>query len=232
MNNKELEKIWISKTLKGDIEKEVRNVSRSKAIPLQYVPKEKLNDIAKSKDHEGIVAQLSVINYLNIDEVIPFVFEQGSSPAFIVLDGVVDVRNVGAIIRSAVWFDFHSIILGMKKSARLNSVAYRTSAGAINDIAICREPSITKAIEYLKNSGVQIVIADAASEKTMEIVDLSGPVALVLGSEEKGPSKEVLALADYQVAVPGSQKVESLNVSVAAAVLMYDLYKIRNTNND
>jgi len=229
----EYEKIWISKTLKGDIEKEVRNLSRAQAVPLQYVPKEKLNDIAKNKDHQGLVAQLSIVNYMTLEEVVPFIYEQGGVPRLLVLDGIEDVRNIGALARSAVWFGFQAIVVAMKRNARINSVAYKTSAGAIKDVILCREVSIIKSLQLLKDSGISIVIADSSvGASAPEKVLKDGPVAIVMGSEDKGVSREVNAMADDRVRIPGTAKVESLNVSVAGALMMYEIYKLNNDENE
>lgn len=228
----EFEKVWISKTLKGDIEKDVRNLTRQKAIPLQYVPKEKLNDISKSSNHQGLVAQLSLVNYMTVEEVIPFIYEKAEVPRLLVLDGVEDVRNIGALARSAVWFGFQAIIIAMKGNARINSMAYKTSAGAIKDIIICREVSIVKTLNFLKDSGINLLLAEAAG-KDSGIGNLKeGPTAIILGSEEKGVSREVRALSDGLISIPGTGKVESLNVSVAGALLMHELYKLNNLDNE
>lgn len=159
--------------------------------------------------------------------MLPHLFEQGITPAFLVLDGIEDVRNIGALARSAVWFGFHAIIVSLKRTARLNSFAYKTSAGAIKDIPVCREQSLIHALEYLKNSGVSLVVADVGQEGPSKI-DFSEPIALIMGSEGKGVVREVRQLADSIVTIPGTGKVESLNVSVAGAILMHDIYKSRN----
>ena len=227
----ELEKVWISASLKGDIEKDVRRLTREKKISLQYVPKEKLNSlVSRGSQHQGLAAQLSLVNYIEIDALLPFLYEQGRVPAIMVLDGVEDVRNIGAIARSAVWFGLDAIIIGMKRSAMINSFAYKASAGAIKDIPICRVMSITKAMQYLKDSGVKLVVADGGEEEANNnniLTDYKEPIAIVMGSEGKGVSRELKAMADAIVSVPGTGKVESLNVSVASALIMYDLYKTR-----
>ncbi len=222
----EFEKVWISKTLKGDIEKDIRNLTREQAVPLQYVPKEKLNDISKSRLHQGVVAQLSLVNYMTVEEVIPFLYESEGTPRILVLDGIEDVRNIGALARSAVWFGFHAIVVALKRNARINSVAFKTSAGALKDIILCREVSMIKTIQMLKDSGIEIMVADGrAHDDTLDQVNKEGPIALVLGSEDKGVSREIKALSDHQVRIPGTGKVESLNVSVAGALLMAEIYK-------
>lgn len=213
--------------MKGEIEKEMRALTREHKIPLQYVPKEKLNSIAANANHQGLAAMLSLVNYMELDEVLPHIYEQGKAPALLVIDGVEDVRNLGALARSAVWFDMDAIIVGMKKTAQINSFAYKASAGALKDIIICREGSIIKALQYLKDSGIKIVVADVQPDVTRSKIDYKEPIALVMGSEGRGPVREVVALADAITTIPGSGKVESLNVSVAGALLMSEIFKQR-----
>ena len=203
-------------------------MTRERKIPLQYVPKEKLSSLTATKIHQGVAGLLSIVNYMSVEDVMPHIYENGKTPALLVLDGIEDVRNIGALARSAVWFDMDAIVVSMKKTARINSFAYKASAGAIKDIPICREMSLIKAIQYLKDSGVKIVIADSAPDDNMPLIDYNEPIALVMGSEGRGVVREVRALADGVVTIPGSGKVESLNVSVAGALLMSELYKARS----
>lgn len=227
--NDDIEKVWIDKGLKGDFESEIRYITRKSRIPLQYVPKEKLSAMAGNTNHQGVVAQLSIINYMLVEEVLPYLYEAGKTPFFLVLDGIEDVRNIGAIARSAVWFGVDALVVSLKKTARINSFTYKTSAGAIKDIIICRETSMIKSLEYMKNSGIQIVVADVHQNENRNTVKFNEPIALVLGSEEKGVVREIAALANAFVMIEGTGKVESLNVSVAGAILMHKVYTHRNS---
>ncbi len=227
LDGTQLEKVWIDKITKGEFEKEIRNQTKDRDIPLQYIPREKLNSIAGKSNHQGVAAQLSLVQYHSVEDVLPHIYEQGETPAILILDGVEDVRNVGALARSAVWFGFHAIVVPLKKSARINSFAYKASAGAIKDVPICRVAGLQKTLEYLKNSGVKLVVADIDSED-QPTSHFSEPIALIMGSEGKGVTREVKALADGVVTIPGTGKVESLNVSVAGAILMHEIYKARN----
>ncbi len=217
--------------MKGDIEKEIRNLTRKNTIPLQYIPKEKLNSICGNANHQGLAAQLALVEYLTIADVLPHIYEQGKTPAILVLDGIEDVRNIGALARSAVWFGIDAIVVSIKRTARINAFAHKASAGAIKDIPICRETSMIKALQYLKESGIKLVAADVTETPNKEVLDFSEPIALIMGSEGKGIVREIRQLADAFVAIPGTGKVESLNVSVAGAVLMYDIFKARNINS-
>jgi 23S rRNA (guanosine2251-2'-O)-methyltransferase len=223
-----IEKVWIDNKLKGELESEVRFLTRQAKIPLQYVPKEKLNSIASNPMHQGIVAQLSIVDYLSIEDVLAHIYELGEMPFILVLDGVEDVRNLGALARSAVWFGVHAIVVSLKKSARINSFAYKASAGAIKDITICRETSIIKALEYMKQSGLQLVVADVSENDSDKKPNFLEPTALIMGSEEKGVVREIAEMADSFIRIEGTGKIESLNVSVAGAILMHEIFKSRN----
>ena len=221
----EIEKVWIDREIRGELEKEVRRKTQVRNIPLQYVPKQKLNSIAPKANHQGLIAQLSLVKYWDIESYLPFLYEQGKTPQVLVLDGIEDVRNIGALSRSAVWFDMDAIVVSFKRTAMINSFAYKSSAGAIKDIAICREQSLANAVSYMKSSGFQIVVADMLKEESDYTIDYEGPIALVMGSESKGVSNEVKKLANTVISIPGSGRVESLNVSVAGALCMYEIYK-------
>jgi len=223
-----IEKLWIDKELRGDFEKQIRQLARKSLVPLQYVPRKKLSMLSSNANHQGIVAQLAIVDYCTVEELLPLVFERGDIPFILVLDGVEDVRNFGALARSAVWFDCHGIVIPFKKSAMINSFAYKASAGAIKDIHICRESNLKKALEYMKASGLQVVCADSQASVQPEAATFNEPIALVLGSEGEGISKDIMELADHTISIPGSGRVESLNVSVAGAVLMSQIFNSRH----
>ena len=223
-----LEKLWIDKDLRGELEKHIRKMARENRTPLQYVPKQKLAALASNANHQGIVAQLAIVEYYTTDELVPLLYEQGRVPFLLVLDGIEDVRNIGALARSAVWFDCDGIVVPFKKTALINSFTYKTSAGAIKDIHICRENNLKTALEYMKASGIQLVAADMPDNSDSEKIDLNEPIALILGSEGKGVSREILSIADHTLSIPGTKRVESLNVSVAGAILMSQIYNSRH----
>ena len=191
------------------------------------MPKEKLTFLSSSPNHQGVAAQLSTVQYFHIEDILPHLYEAGKTPAILVLDGIEDVGNLGALARSAVWFGMDAIVVSIKRSARINSYAYKSSAGAIKDIPICRENSMIKAIEYMKSSGLKIVTAEMEGNPSHNNPTYKEPIALVMGSEGKGIVQEIKALSDEKITVPGTGKVESLNVSVAGALLMYDLFNSR-----
>lgn len=223
--SQDIEKVWIEQSIRGEYEKEIRFACRSQGIPLITAPESKLNTLVRKSNHQGIVAQLSFVKYHKVADIIPFIFEKGEIPRIILLDGVEDVRNIGAIARSAHWFGFHAIVVPMKESARLNAFAMKASMGALPQMLICREKSMISAIETMQESGMK-VFAGMMAGKTFTEVDLSGPVGIVLGSEEKGISKGVEKQCDDSIAIAGIQEnMESLNVSVAAGILMNEVFK-------
>jgi 23S rRNA (guanosine2251-2'-O)-methyltransferase len=155
-------------------------------------------------------------------------YETGEDPLLIALDGVSDVRNFGAIVRTAECLGAHAIIIPEKGSARINDDAVKTSAGALHTFPVCREKSIVRTIEYLKESGLKVICAGEKSGKMVTEVSLKGPSVLIMGSEDKGISRELLALADHQVRIPMKGTIESLNVSVAAGILLYEMIRQRS----
>lgn len=222
-DGKNIEKIWVDRTVRGDFEKEIRKLAKIAKIPLSSVPIEKLNKI-HSGNHQGIIAQISPIEYQSLETIIPFFYEQGISPKILILDGVEDVRNFAAISRSALWFGFDTIVTSLKSAAQVNAIAMKASAGALNKIPICREKSALSALLFLKESGFTIYGADGEASDDIYKTEIVAPLVLVMGSEQNGMSKEVKSACDKIVAIPGTQKIESLNVSVAAAIIMGHIY--------
>ena len=225
INGQALEKVWIEQSIRGEYEKEIRYACRSQGIPLITAPENKLNYLVNKSNHQGIVAQLSFVKYHKVADVVPFIFEKGEMPRIILLDGVEDVRNIGAIARSAHWFGFHAMVVPMKESARMNAFAMKASMGALPQMLICREKSMVSAITTMQSSGIQVVGATMAGE-TFAQADLSGPIGVVLGSEERGISTGVQKQCDELIAIPGiPENMESLNVSVAAGIMMHEIFK-------
>jgi 23S rRNA (guanosine2251-2'-O)-methyltransferase len=156
------------------------------------------------------------------------IFEKGEDPLLLVLDGISDVRNFGAIVRSAECLGAHAVIIPEKGSARITSDAIKTSAGALHTLPVCREKSILRAAEYLKESGIRVISATEKAEKEARSADFKGPLAIILGSEEKGISRELLSLSDQEIRIPLKGNISSLNVSVAAGILLYEAVRQRD----
>ena len=223
---KEIDKLLVLKGLRGQGFHELFSLAREVGIPFQFVPAEKLNKLSK-QNHQGVIAYLTEIVYQKPEEIIPFVFESGQTPFIIILDGVTDVRNLGAIARTASCAGAHALIIPVKGSAQINSDAIKTSAGALYTLPVCRVTTPVEMIRYLKESGLSIVAATERSDKTYVEADFSGPVAIIVGSEGKGISREYLELCDDKVSIPVLGDISSLNVSVAAGILMYEVFRQR-----
>ena len=220
---KKIEKVFLQNNLTGDFEVQVRNACEERNIPLTKVPPRKLNDLSRSHNHQGIVAYISPVAYTTVDKLVPLLKSEGKIPLLVVLDGITDVRNMGAIARSAKVFGAHAIVVPAKGSARVSEEMVKSSAGAILDIAICRENSIPIALESLQMMDVKVYASDINATKTIAEQDLKGPTAIVLGSEDKGVSRKAIQIADDTVKIPQVDSFDSLNVSVAAGIILYEI---------
>lgn len=225
-SNASIEKIFLQKNISREVERELRAKCKEHDISIQYVPKEKLNRLC-SGIHQGIVAHLSLIKYSKLSDIIPFVYEQSESPLFLILDGITDVRNFGAIARSAELGGVHAIIIPEKGGAAVNEDAMKTSAGALNRIAVCREKDLVKIVEEFKMNGVQVVASILDGSKMIYDCDLTGPTALILGSEDKGVNSKLRGVIDDSFIIPQKGKGNSFNVSVAAGIMLYETSRQR-----
>ncbi len=223
---KEIDKILVKTGLKGEMIAELMQVAKENQIPVQYVPLEKINRI-HSGSHQGVLAYISPIIYDKIENILPGIFEKGQDPFILVLDQITDVRNFGAIARSAECAGIHAIIIPDKGSAMVNADAIKTSAGALNILPVVRTSSLKQSVRYLKNSGLNVIAATEKAFSPYYSIDLKGPLAVILGSEDSGISAELLKVADYLVKIPLAGKIESLNVSVAASVILFEAVKQR-----
>lgn len=225
-SGKEMEKILIQKDLHGPQLAPLRQLIKSFEIPVQYVPKEKLNRITR-KNHQGIIAFPSPIIYHKLEQLLPAIYERGEEPFFLILDRITDVGNFGAIARSAECSGVHGIIVPTRGSAQISSQTVKSSAGAIYKIPVCREDNLKHAIELMKNSGLKIIACTEKADDYCDNAELAGPCALIMGSEETGISPEYLKRADHLVKIPMFGEIGSLNVSVAAGIVMYEVQRQR-----
>ncbi len=223
---KEVEKLFLSKQAGGELFKELFSLARENNVPTQFVPNEKLNRIT-SKVHQGAIAYISEVSYYNIEQIIPSIFEKGEIPLILILDSITDIRNFGAIVRTAECAGVHAIIVPIKGAATINADAVKTSAGALNIVQICREKSINQTITFLKQSGIQIIAANEKAKTPYFKADLTLPTAIIMGSEDLGVQPSVLENADIAVKIPLFGTIESLNVSVATGVLLFEAIKQR-----
>ena len=222
---REIEKLYIRKGAEGQLMTELRDLCLRHRVRVQEVPVEKLNRLVRG-NHQGVVAQIAAIAYVQLDDILERVPDD-ETPLVVVFDGVTDVRNFGAIARSAECAGAHGLIAPLKNSAPVNAEAIRASAGALTTIPVCRVGSIRNTIKTLQAEGFQVVAATEKSRKLLYDADLRRPTALVMGAEETGISKEVLKLCDERLAIPLIGRIESLNVSAAAAVMLFEVVRQR-----
>lgn len=223
-----VEKVFFQQGLRGELEKEIRLLAREYDIPLQVVPKEKLNKMAARGNHQGVAAYLSLVEFLSVEDVVPFIFEQGRTPLLVMLDGVTDVRNFGAICRSAECLGAHAVVIPQSGSAPANEEAMKASAGALARIRLCRVRSLFSTLEWLQIAGIQIV-ATALSDRAQPSfdIDFSVPTAILLGSEGEGLHPKLIKMSDAVAMIPQATDFDSLNVSVAAGIMLYEAQRQR-----
>jgi 23S rRNA (guanosine2251-2'-O)-methyltransferase len=226
-SGKELDKILLQEGLRGEMIRDLFKMVRDADIPFQNVPIYKLNRVT-GKNHQGVIAFMSQVIYQPLDEVLPGVYESGQAPFFLLLDRITDVRNFGALARTAKCAGVHAIIIPSKGSAQINEDAVKTSAGALLRLPVCRSNNLKDTIVFLKNSGIQVVAVTEKGVKDYYQVDFRLPTAFILGSEEDGISEAYLKLADLAVKIPMFGEIASLNVSVAGGVLMFEAVRQRN----
>ncbi|MDR2791729.1 MAG: 23S rRNA (guanosine(2251)-2'-O)-methyltransferase RlmB [Tannerellaceae bacterium] len=220
-SGKEVDRILLKKGLQGDLARELLDTLRGRFIPVQYVPQERLDRVTR-KNHQGVIAFISAVTYQRLDDLIPFIYEQGRDPFILLLDGVTDVRNFGAIARTCECAGVDAIVIPSSGSVSVTADAMKTSAGALNHLPVCKERTINGAIRFLRQSGLQVVVA---SEKAAELhtdVSYNGPLAIVMGGEDTGVSADNLRIADHIVRIPQRGAINSLNVSTAAAIILYE----------
>ena len=227
---REIDRIFIKNDINGPLASELITLARDNKIPMQRVPIERINRITR-KNHQGVIAMLSAITYHRLDNLIPMLYEEGVLPFIIVLDGITDVRNFGAIARTCECAGVDAIVIPERGSVSVGGDAIKTSAGALHHIPVCREKNIKGAVRFLKDNGYKIVAASEKADINYTQVDYTVPVAIVMGSEDVGISPEVLRLCDTFVSIPQMGHIGSLNVSVAAGVMMYEVVRQRLNAN-
>ena len=223
---KEIDKILVKRDIQSELSKELFAVLKGTLIPVQRVPVERINRITR-KNHQGVVAFISSITYQHTEDIVPTLFEEGKNPVFIMLDGVTDVRNFGAIARTCNCANVDAIVIPAKNSVKVNADAIKTSAGALHTLPVCREKSLTATINYLKQCGFRIIAATEKGDYNYTKGNYTDPVCIIMGAEDKGVSYEHLALCDEWVKIPMLGNIESLNVSVAAGILIYEVIRQR-----
>jgi 23S rRNA (guanosine2251-2'-O)-methyltransferase len=223
-NAQTIEKVLLSNGIHGEFEKRLRFLCKEANVPLQIVPKERLNSITR-KNHQGILAFVSPIPYYNLEDILPMVYDRGETPLFILVDGVTDVRNMGAIARSAEASGAHALVIPKKGSAQINDEAIKSSAGALSSLPVCRVNSLMNTVDYLQLNGIQVVAADLKGEKMLYDLDLTGPLAIVMGDEAKGVNRMLLEKVNHYFRIPMRGKTDSFNVSVATGIILYEVLR-------
>lgn len=223
---KDIDKVMVKRELTGALFRELQDLLRRAGIPLQRVPAERFDRITR-KNHQGVIAFTAAVTYQRLEQIIPFLYEQGKNPFIVLLDGITDVRNFGAIARTCEVAGVDTVVIPEKGSVSVNGDAIKTSAGALHTLPVCREKSLKEAILLLKNSGIKVVAATEKGAAFYTDTDLSVPVAVVMGAEENGVAPEHLRICDEVVRIPQYGSIRSLNVSVAAGVMIYEVVRQR-----
>lgn len=229
-SGKELDKLFIQKGLRGELFFELNQLIKKLEIPFQFVPPEKLNRLSLNKNHQGVIAILSTITYQHIDNILPTIFETGKTPLLLLLDRITDVRNFGAICRTAECSGVDAVIIPSRGAAQINADAIKTSAGALHKIPVCREDNLKATLEFLKESGLQIVSCTEKADSFYYQIDYTLPTVIIMGSEEDGISGEYLKRSDVKAKIPLMGEIGSLNVSVATGIILFEAIKQRLNN--
>jgi len=225
-SGKEIESLFIQRGLGGGLFQELKQLLKEHDISYQQVPVEKLDRITR-KNHQGVIGVISPITYFKVEQIVPMLYEKGETPFLLILDGVTDVRNLGAIARSAECAGVHALVLPKRGSAEVNPDAIKTSAGALYKIDVCREDNLNHTVKFLQESGVRVIVCTEKTTETIYQQDFTGPLALIMGSEDDGVSNELLRVADDLAKIPMYGEIGSLNVSVATGVVLYEAIRQR-----
>ena len=221
-----IDKIFLQKGLRGELFSELEQLLKKERLNTSYVPVEKLNRLSK-KNHQGVVAQIAPITFHNLEDLVMNVMESGKTPLFLLLDQLSDVRNFGAIVRTAECTGVSGIIIQKKGGAPVNGDAIKTSAGAIFKIPICKVDHIKDAVFYMHASGIKVIAATEKTDNTIYDVSFTEPCAIIMGSEGKGINPSVIKVSDDRAKLPLLGEIESLNVSVACGAFLYEAVRQR-----
>lgn len=225
-SGKQVDKVLMKKDLGGELARELLSVTREYNVPVQRVPVERINKVTR-KNHQGVIAFMAAVDYYHVDDIVPALYDEGINPLVVVLDGVTDVRNFGAIARTCECAGVNCIVIPERNSVSVNADAVKTSAGALNYLPVCRERNLVKSVQYLRDSGFKVMGASEKTDLNYTKADFTGPVAIVLGAEDTGISTDVLKLCDTLVAIPEFGQINSLNVSVAGGIMIYEVVRQR-----
>lgn len=221
-----LERVFLQKNLKGELYKELMLELHQSSTPISKVPVERINKFTR-KNHQGVVALTSPIQYHTLEHLVPELFEQGKNPLILILDEITDVRNFGAIARTAECLGVHGIVIPTRGGAQVNEDAVKTSTGAFNYIPVCREKNLLDSVRFIQESGFNIVACSEKTDKLLSAMDFAGPTAIIMGSEENGISQPLMEAANQIAKIKILGDIESLNVSVATGMALYEVQRQR-----
>lgn len=225
-----LDKIFMKQDVTGEMAKELAELSKRHGIPLLRVPIEKLNRFTR-KNHQGVVAFISPVEYFDVEEIVTRLFEEGIMPSIMILDGLTDTRNFGAIARTADCAGFDAVVIPERGSVSVTPDAIKTSAGALFNLPVCRCRNLLDTVRVMKSLGLKIMGASEKASYDYTKADYNVPVGIVMGAEDVGISPQIIRECDELVSIPMLGSISSLNVSVAAGVMMYEVVRQRGLHN-
>jgi 23S rRNA (guanosine2251-2'-O)-methyltransferase len=229
--NKTIDVLFTQKDLKSEVLNEIRLLAKHRKIPIKAVPIEKLNKLTYNKNHQGVVAFLASVVYYDKDDILNKIYENGEVPLFLILDGVTDVRNMGAIARTAYGCGVHALIVPARGSAQMNPETMKASAGALNNLPICREIDLVQVLKWCKLNGLDVLVSDLKANKELPFIDMKErPLAIVIGEESTGVNQLLINRADATFKIPINKNLDSYNVSVATGMILYELIRQRIPN--
>ena len=225
--NSDIERVYLLQGITGEFEKVLRHLCRKKEVPLQVIPKERMAKFSTA-NHQGVIALKTSIPYYKVEDVVSHCYENGRMPLLLILDGITDVGNLGAIARSALSFGVDAIVVPTTGSAPIQADSIKASAGALLKLQVCRVASLANTVEYLKDCGILVLASSLEAKTPVSELDLNIPIAIILGSEDQGVKEHLLRMADQRFIIPQLPEMESLNVSVAAGIMLYEVFKQRH----
>lgn len=225
---KEIDKVMLRQGIRGELFQQLFTLVRERNIPFQYVPEEVFKPFA-DRNHQGVLAEVAPVPYQELDDVLDDVTARGGVPFVLILDRVTDVRNFGAIVRSAECAGVHAVVIPARNSAKISSDALKTSAGALYHLPVCRVANLKRVVRELKfQRGIRVYAASEKADRFYTQADLTQPLAIIMGAEDKGIDPDLLAIATESIKIPQKGRIESLNVSAAAAVLLFEAVRQRD----
>jgi len=229
-SGKTFDKLFVQNNLSGELATELKETTKSYKVVVTKVPQEKLNRLTR-KNHQGVVGFISPIEFANIDHIIDQCYAQGKDPLVLALDKITDVRNFGAIVRTAECAGVDAIIVPSRGSAQISGDAMKTSVGALNLVPICRTNNLLALLKSLKQTGLSLIAGTEKTNKTLYDIPYNQPSIIIMGAEDTGISTEILAICDYKAKIPMTGKIESLNVSVSTGIILYEAVRQRLPTN-